>query len=79
MKLTLKYFGQIAEVLNKYEEIIVLEQAITAAELIAMLEEKNETLKNLDYKIAVNQSLVSHASTITNDSEIALLPPFAGG
>ena len=79
MKLTLKYFGLIAEVLNKTEEIITLERTFTVGELLTQLVEKNSALKNIDFKIAVNQELANNDFIIVVDSEIALLPPFAGG
>jgi len=77
MLITLKYFGQIAEVTQKEEEQLNVTVA-SISELLELLHSKYNGLKNKDFKVAQNQELVSIDTKITGD-EIALLPPFAGG
>jgi molybdopterin synthase sulfur carrier subunit len=77
MRITLKYFGQIAEVTEKQEEQIEIEAQVIA-ELLELLYSKYEGLKSKDFQVAQNQELVTNAAEITG-AEIALLPPFAGG
>ena len=77
MLVTIKYFGQIAEATQKDEEAIEFYGSLVS-ELINSLYEKYSALKNIDFKVAQNQELVSEESEITG-KEIALLPPFAGG
>jgi len=36
-------------------------------------------LKEINYKIAVNQTLADDSLLLNENDEIALLPPFAGG
>ena len=38
-----------------------------------------EKLNVMNYKIAVNQTIVSSDLGLNNNDEIAILPPFAGG
>lgn len=77
MNITIKYFGQIAEVTNKQEESLEFSGRLVS-ELIEALHSKYNTLKTKDFQIAQNQELVSNETELTG-AEIALLPPFAGG
>lgn len=43
------------------------------------IEDKYPFLKNLPYKIAVNNEIVQNEVVINQDVNIALLPPYAGG
>ena len=77
MHITIKYFGQIAEVTQKEEESLEFSGQLIS-ELLNMLYSKYKALKNKDFQVAQNQELVSVETKITG-TEIALLPPFAGG
>lgn len=77
MLITIKYFGQIAEVAQKEEEQIEIE-AHLISELLELLYSKYDRLKSKDFQVAQNQELVTNKTEITG-AEIALLPPFAGG
>ncbi|WP_341216908.1 MoaD/ThiS family protein [uncultured Wocania sp.] len=77
MHITVKYFGQIAEVTLKEEESLEFSGHLIS-EFLEMLYLKYKSLKNKDFQVAQNQELVSVETKITG-SEIALLPPFAGG
>ena len=74
--LKLKYFGMIAEAINKTEEDFTFVESLEI--LTTELEDKYPKLKSLNYKFAVNQTIKNKAILNEND-EIALLPPFAGG
>ena len=75
--LQLNYFGMIAEAVNKSkEEFRWVEDLDT---LRVELELNYKALKNLNYKFAVNQTLVATNVALKENDEIALLPPFAGG
>ena len=74
-----KYFGMIAEATNCSEEKIALEsQKLT--DLLQKLTIKYK-LDELPLNVAVNKNIVDKNSdyTITENDEIAILPPFAGG
>lgn len=77
MNITIKYFGQIAEVTQKESEQLDFSEG-SIAEVLDVLYCKYGTLKNKEFKIAQNQELVSENEKLTG-AEIALLPPFSGG
>lgn len=77
MHITIKYFGQIAEVTNKEEESLEFSGSLVS-ELLETLHSKYNTLKTKEFQIAQNQELVAVETELTGD-DIALLPPFAGG
>lgn len=77
MHITVKYFGQIAEVTLKDEESIEFSGS-SVSELLDALYSKYDVLKSKDFQVAQNQELVSIETELTGN-EIALLPPFAGG
>ncbi|MDF0705910.1 MoaD/ThiS family protein [Flagellimonas okinawensis] len=78
MKVTVKYFGLVAEAAEKSEEVLELNGELTAMEL------KSQCLNSLaiadkeSVQIAVNQNL-DDTITLKDGDEVALLPPFAGG
>ena len=77
MKITIKYFGLIPQVTQCEEAIIAFSKNLIS-EVIEFLNSKYPELKTKNFRVAQNQELVSFETKITG-SEIALLPPFAGG
>ena len=77
MNISIKYFGQLAEVTKQEEESVEFSKH-SISDLVESLFVKYPDLKNKDFKVAQNQELVSVDAKITG-AEIALLPPFAGG
>jgi len=77
MQITIKYFGQIAEVTQTHEEILEIKNGLVS-DLLELLNSKYIGLKNKDFQIAQNQEIVS-IETELSGAEIALLPPFSGG
>lgn len=78
MQLTIKYFGMLAEATSKTEEQVQLD-ACSVNELLKKLKIQYPLLDKTDFKVAINNELVHHDVIITNETEIALLPPYAGG
>lgn len=78
MKANIKYFGIIAEKMGKLEESVDLDEK-NQSDLRSYFIQKNPFLNEIDYQIAVNQTLTEVIDTKTEFVEIALLPPFAGG
>jgi len=78
MILQLKYFGMIAEAIQKEGETIEFNQN-SIQKLDELLKSTYPHLSNLEYQFALNQSLVDGEEVIKDNDEIALLPPFAGG
>jgi molybdopterin converting factor subunit 1 len=79
MTIKLQYFGLMAEVVGCQQESLTLAKIATVAELKAALLEKYPQLSSVYFTLAVNQKMASENTPIDATSEIALLPPFAGG
>ena len=80
MKVTLKYFGLLTDITNKKEEILQLDdENFSVTFLKSKLELDYEGLQNINYLVAINQSLSKSDSKIKDQDVIAFLPPFAGG
>lgn len=77
MNLNIKYFGVLAEVTNRQEEILEFSKT-TVGELLEYLFDKYPQLKTKDFQVAQNNTVVDKNAQIQN-TEIALLPPFSGG
>ena len=77
MNLTVKYFGLLAEVTQCNEEQLDFSGA-TVKELLENLFTKYPELKEKDFQIAQNNTITNDETEISS-TEIALLPPFAGG
>lgn len=77
MQLTIKYFGLIAEITKCNEEQFEF-SGTHIDELIYAVYLKYPKLKEKDFQVSQNNEIVSKDTMITQ-TEIALLPPFAGG
>ncbi len=77
MMITIKYFGLLAEVTGCSSEKINF-SGTTISDLKEILFQKHKVLKSLKFKIAQHNELNTDKTKVTS-SEIALLPPFAGG
>tara|TARA_R100000935_G_scaffold57862_1_gene92942 strand:- start:377 stop:613 length:237 start_codon:yes stop_codon:yes gene_type:complete len=78
MKVTLKYFGVIAESAGKSEEVLELEQGLSVKELKDQQIKKYQIQDAASVQVAVNQDLNNEVELKDGD-EVAFLPPFAGG
>ena len=78
MQLTIKYFGMLVEATAITEEQLQTE-ICSVADLLKKLKNQYPKLDNKNFKVAINQELVTHDFIIDNEAEVALLPPFAGG
>jgi molybdopterin converting factor small subunit len=79
MNVQVNYFGKIAESLNMSNEIIPISDNLMPLNLRNFFEDRYPHLKESSYKIAVNQEFTEEIKSNVQISEIALLPPFAGG
>ena len=78
-RITIKYFGEIAEAANCNEEQIS-SKTDKLSELIEQLSDKYN-LQRFPLIIALNQNMIdlNDDIKINNNDELAILPPFAGG
>lgn len=78
MKLSLKYFGQIAQRAGKEDEIFDLDDNINLDEVRRIVHEKY-ALNGLPFQVAVNRKFSDPMTELNENDEVAFLPPFAGG
>lgn len=82
---TVHYFASIREKLGlSTEQVELPSQVDTVNALVALLIEQHGSdwegvLKKSSVLVAVNQSVASFTSTVTNGDEIAFFPPVTGG
>ena len=78
MILKLKYFGMVAEAIGKNEESLDFSKN-SIEELDIELKNIYSSLNTMNYKFAINQSMIEGDEKLNENDEIAILPPFAGG
>lgn len=79
MNVRIKFFGMIAETIEK--ELLIFENFTgqTVGEVLDKLLEQHPQLNEFTYTVALNKVVVNAQSPLIADNEIAILPPFAGG
>ncbi|PTX41465.1 molybdopterin synthase sulfur carrier subunit [Christiangramia gaetbulicola] len=78
MKVTVKYFGMIAELAGKTEELLEVPSGTSAIELKDRQVRRYQIQDPESVQLAVNQNLDNKVELNEGD-EVAFLPPFAGG
>ncbi len=76
MQINLIIFGQLCDLLG---ENLVLNNIADTDSLSSVLNKKYPELADSKYMMAVNKKLVTANTLLTNNSTIALMPPFSGG
>jgi molybdopterin synthase sulfur carrier subunit len=79
MSINILYFGMLAEITGQTSEFWPGKENMTVGELKEQLSKKYPQMREKKFKIAVNQQIGNDQTVISLPSEIALLPPFAGG
>lgn len=80
MEITLKYFGIIADIAQKKEEVFfVQDESITLKSLQSKIEMKYPKILDVNCSVAVNKKFLQNDITLKNKDIVAFLPPFAGG
>ena len=77
MRLTIKYFGLLAEITDCSEEDIEF-SGMLIDNLLDEIYSKYPKLKETDFQVAQGQIIINKETEVSG-KEIALLPPFAGG
>ncbi|HSN08321.1 MAG TPA: MoaD/ThiS family protein [Hanamia sp.] len=75
--MNIKVFGQLTDIFNG--ENINIENAADITELKNQLIELFPALSEKTFVIAVNKKIIHENLPLTQNAEIALLPPFSGG
>lgn len=71
------FFGALAEIAGStYREVPVVK---TTGELVEVLNKLYPALLNKKFLLAVNKQIQKQNTSLNENDEIALLPPFSGG
>jgi molybdopterin converting factor small subunit len=76
MQVNIIIFGQLCDLLG---ENLVLHDIADTNSLTKILNERFPELADAKYVMAVNKKLVTENIGLSNNSTVALLPPFSGG
>jgi len=80
MIVTLKYFGEIAEIMKtNEEEKSVLNSPETFIELKKQFFSSSSLLNSMEIKIALNNKIIEQDIELKEGDVLSFLPPFAGG
>jgi molybdopterin synthase sulfur carrier subunit len=80
MEITVKYFGIIADITQKKEEVISVDNdSNTLKKLQSKLEIKYPKILAVNYSLAINKLFAKCDIELSEHDVVALLPPFAGG
>lgn len=80
MEITIKYFGIIADITQKTEEVLFIDvESIALKKMQSKIEVNYPKILVINYSIAVNQKFLQNDILLKDGDIIALLPPFAGG
>ena len=79
MKINLKYFGMVSELTQSNEEVLEVASQLSTEDLSLILEEKYTNFNEIDFRFAVNESLINKSVELAENDTVAILPPFSGG
>jgi molybdopterin synthase sulfur carrier subunit len=79
MTITILYFGMLAEITGQASETWPVKEGLTVGDLKREIGEKYPLIREKKFKVAVNQQIGDDLMKVSVPSEVAFLPPFAGG
>lgn len=80
MEITVKYFGIIADITEKKEEVFFInEQCNTIKKLQSSINIKYPKILDINYSVAINKLFANCDMELKDKDEVAYMPPFAGG
>ncbi|KIO78602.1 hypothetical protein TH53_02260 [Pedobacter lusitanus] len=77
MKVEILLFGRLTEILGSTH--LLLEGLADTNAVCCHLEEQFPDLKQVKYKVAVDQLIIHGNKRLTDGMTVALMPPFSGG
>ena len=75
--MNIRLFGQLTDITGS--NCINIDDAANTDELLQKLIIKFPALSGCKYAIAVNKKIIQTTTSLKDDMEVALLPPFSGG
>ena len=79
MEITVKYYGMLAEITGQSAEHLAVLENISVGKFREEILSRYPEMRSKKFKVAVNLQISDDQILIDSGSEIALLPPFAGG
>ncbi|WP_396326574.1 MoaD/ThiS family protein [Klebsiella pneumoniae] len=79
MEITVKYYGMLAEITGQSTEILTFAENVSVGKFKEKILSLYPEMTSKKFKVAVNLHISDDDILIDSGSEIALLPPFAGG
>lgn len=80
MELTLKYFGMIADITQKKEEVFFMDNDSVSLEILkSKIEIDYPKILDVNYSVAINKKFANCDTELEDQDEVAFMPPFAGG
>ncbi|MBO1198104.1 molybdopterin converting factor subunit 1 [Staphylococcus simiae] len=73
------YFAEIKELIQKAEENITFEQAVSVQQFENYLFGRYPQIDNKKFQVAVNEEFVQKTDVIQPNDVVALIPPVSGG
>ena len=77
MQINLLIFGQLTEIIGASK--LILKDIVDTDSMIHKLHLEFPELGKSNYRIAVDNIIISESKELNNNSTVALLPPFSGG
>ncbi|MGB3467056.1 MAG: MoaD/ThiS family protein [Cyclobacteriaceae bacterium] len=78
MKLTIRFFGKLAEITGKDHSTLAVDDGLSVEALKELMNKQYDSWQTQTYLVAVNQTIADKGELYDGD-EVAFLPPFAGG
>lgn len=80
MKVTIKYFGLIADITHQKEDVFSSDSdTLKLGDLVGSLSKEHAGLNQASFSVAVNKKMATEDLLLADNDVVALLPPFAGG
>lgn len=77
MKINVIFFGQLTDITGT--AAVTVEDINDTSSLLEHLNKTYPELANSKYTIAVDKKVIAENTKLTDDSTVALMPPFSGG
>ncbi len=77
MEITVKLFGQIADIVGNTS--LKIDDVADTIALTKKMQVMFPALSGLEYAVGVNKKIIQGNTTLQHDAEVAILPPFSGG
>jgi len=79
MNITIRYYGQLAEITGQTEERLSITDSTSLGESIENLKQRYPAMQTVAISAARNDETAEPETKLTDGDQIDLFPPFAGG